>query len=376
MSYDLLMEIETQTGIAARQSLRSPRGLHLAGILAVAYLLVIAYASLQPFSGWWTPPAEIRGFLSAPWPHYITLEDVLINIGAYIPLGFLFARSFMRRIGIPRAVLAAALLTCLTSIAMETGQMFMPARIASNVDVMTNAIGGLIGALAAPLFSPTWPLGIRLGRLRRTWFVYGASADVGLVLLCVWLATQLHPTAQFFGTGNLRATLTLPVWLIHTPPLLLAAEAAVAGFNVLGIGLVVSALTRAGRPRFAAMAALLAAGFAAKALAALAVAKSAGPLAWVTPGIVAGVIVAGLLLYGLARLPRRAQSVLAALSFAAAIVAINVAPDNPYQTVPSQFLVGPTHFLSFSAIVRALSELWPLLAVAYTIAAAVRGDKP
>lgn len=375
MSYDLLMDIETQTGIAARQSLRSPRGLHFAGILAVAYLLVIAYASLQPFRDWWTPPAEIRNFLWAPWPRYITLEDVLVNIGAYVPLGFLFARSFMRRIGIPRAVLAAALLACVTSIAMEAGQMFMPARIASNVDVMTNAIGGLIGALAAPLFSPTRLLGLRLGRVRRAWFVHGASADVGLVLLCVWLATQLHPTAQLFGTGNLRATLQLPVWLIHTPPLLLAAEAAVAAFNVLGIGLVVIALTRAGRPRFAAVAAVLIAGFAAKALAAVAVAKSTGPLAWVTPGVVTGVVVAALLLYGLAKLPRRAQWVLASLSFAAAIFAINVAPDNPYQRVPAQLLAGPTHFLSFSAIVRALSELWPFLAVAYTAAVAC-GPEP
>jgi len=355
--------------------LRSPSGLHLAGILAVAYLLVIAYASLQPFGGWWTPPAEIRNFLSAPWPRYITLEDVVINIGAYVPLGFLFARSFMRKASIPRAVLVAAALACVTSVSMEAGQMFMPARIASNVDVLANGIGGLIGALAAPLFSPTRLIGIRLARLRRTWFVYGAGADIGLVLLCLWLATQLHPTAQLFGTGNLRATFDLPVWIIHTPLLLLAAEAAVAGFNVLGLGLVVIALTRASRPPFGVVATVLAAGFAAKGIAALAVAKSAGPLAWLTPGVAAGVAVAAALLYGLAKLPRRAQWILASASFAAAIAAINVAPNNPYQTVPAQLLVGPTHFLSFSGIVRALSELWPFLAVAYAAAVAFEHPK-
>ena len=59
---------------------------------------------------------------------------------------------------------------------------------------------------------------------------------------------------------------------------------------------------------------------------------------------------------------------------ASAIVAINVAPGNPYQTVPPQLLAGPSHFLSFSGIVRALSELWPFLAVAYT--AAVACDRP
>jgi hypothetical protein len=83
-----------------------------------------------------------------------------------------------------------------------------------------------------------------------------------------------------------------------------------------------------------------------------------------------GIVVAAVLLYGLALLPRRAQWLVAALSFAAAIAAINIAPDNPYQSVPVQLLAGPTHFLSFSGIVRALSELWPFLALAYTAAAA------
>src|SRR5215203_6618731 len=105
-------ELQMQSEIAARESLRSPRGLHLAWILAVAYLLVIAYASLQPFSGWWTPPEEIRHFLTAPWPRYITLVDVLINIFAYVPLGFLLARALLPNLGNARGVFAAAVLAC------------------------------------------------------------------------------------------------------------------------------------------------------------------------------------------------------------------------------------------------------------------------
>src|SRR3982074_1093436 len=104
MSYDLLMESDPdpQAGSEEGHGERPRRGLHLAWILAVAYLLVIGYASLQPFSGWGIPPEEIRHFLTAPWPRYITLEDVLINIGAYVPLGFLFARALLRRLRTPR----------------------------------------------------------------------------------------------------------------------------------------------------------------------------------------------------------------------------------------------------------------------------------
>jgi VanZ family protein len=362
--------LEMQSEVAAREALRAPRSLHLPWVLAVAYLLVIAYASLQPFRGWWTPPEEIRRFLTAPWPRYITLEDVLVNIVAYVPLGFLLARALMQRAKHAQAVLLAALLTCLLSMAMETIQMFMPSRIASNVDVLTNGLGGLIGALAAPLFSPTRLLGLRLARFRRAWFVYGAAADLGLVLLTLWLVTQFHPTAQLFGTGNIRNTFELPVWFIHTPALLFTAEAAIAAFNVLGIGIVIVAVTRDHARKAAALAALLGAAFAAKVYAALAVEKSAGALAWLTPGVALGIVVATVLLYGIARLPQRVQWAVAALSFAAAIVTINLAPGNPYQTVPVQLLAGPTHFLSFSGIVRALSELWPFLALAYTVTAA------
>src|SRR3954469_4562586 len=98
---------------------RAPRGV-LSRILAIAYLVVIAYTSLQPFSGWWIPPEEIRMFLSAPWPRYITLEDVIVNIAAYVPLGFLLARAFMARFSSPRAVFIAAALACLFSVTMET----------------------------------------------------------------------------------------------------------------------------------------------------------------------------------------------------------------------------------------------------------------
>jgi VanZ family protein len=358
----------------SRRRPRAERGV-LARILASAYLVVIAYTSLQPFSGWWIPPPEIRNFLSAPWPRYITLEDVLVNIAAYVPLGFLLARSGMAKLGMRRAVLVAAGLALVTSVVMECIQMFMSARVASNVDVLTNGLGGLIGALAAPLFAPTRGLGMRLERLRQQWFAYGISADVGLVLVCIWLVTQLHPNAQLFATGNLRDTFELPTWMIHTPQLLVATEAAVAGLNLLGVGLVLYALTRDNVPRGLAVAAVLAAGFAGKTLAAFTFAKGAPPLAWVTPGVLIGVLVSAVVLYGLTHLPRRAQWIAAGLSFAAAIVVINIAPENPYQTLPPQLLAGgPTHILSFSGIVRALSELWPFLAVIYTVT--VAGERP
>jgi hypothetical protein len=79
-----------------------------------------------------------------------------------------------------------------------------------------------------------------------------------------------------------------------------------------------------------------------------------------------GLLIGSALLYGAAHLPRLAQLIVAAGCIAAATVAINLAPVNPYHSVPSLLLTrGTSHFLSFSSIVRALSELWPLLAIGY-----------
>jgi VanZ family protein len=356
------------------QKPRAPRGV-LARILAIAYWVVIAYTSLQPFRGWWLPPEEIRAFLLAPWPRYITLEDVLINICAYVPLGFLLTRAYMARFEAASAVLLAAAVAMLTSLSMECIQMFMPTRIASNVDILTNSLGGLIGALASPLFAPSRILGIRLTRLRAQWFVYGISADVGLILVFIWLITQMHPNAQLFGTGNLRDTFALPVWLIHTPQLLVSAEAVIAGLNLLGVGLLVVALTREAMPRGLAVAAVITAALTSKTLIAYFLSKGTAPFAWLTPGVIVGLLVGSVVLYGLTRMPRRVQWIAASLSLAAAVAIINIAPENPYQTVPRQLLAGgATHFLSFSAIVRALSELWPFLAVIYT--AKVAWERP
>src|SRR5581483_668607 len=104
MSYDFGMNQGEETGEARAVSRETQP---LAWILALAYLLVIVYASLQPFSGWRTPPEEIRHFITAPWPAYITLQDVLLNIGAYVPLGFFFAIALLATYGQPRAVLVA-----------------------------------------------------------------------------------------------------------------------------------------------------------------------------------------------------------------------------------------------------------------------------
>src|SRR5688572_9387781 len=125
----------------------------LAIFVALAYTVVIVYASLQPFEGWRVPPQEVLGFLGAPWPHYVTAGDVMLNIVAYLPLGAMLFASLRPGFSPAAAYILATLLAALLSVALEGVQMFLPSRIASNLDVLSNTLGAAIGALGAGLLS-------------------------------------------------------------------------------------------------------------------------------------------------------------------------------------------------------------------------------
>lgn len=346
----------------------APHTVRLAWILALAYLLVIGYASLQPFRDWRWPPPEILHFYSEPWPQFITLQDVTVNFAAYIPLGLLLSIGWSARFGPGWGALAATLAAAALSLAMEVVQIFLPARIASNVDLLANTLGALVGAMAAPLLAPAKPIGGRIQAARSRLFRDGMPADVGLVIVGLWLITQFHPSAQLFGNGALRATLDLPHYLDHTPWLALSGEAAVAMFSLAGVGLMLAALMRDGNRPLPVISAVIGAALALKFVNALAYARTSAPLAWLTPGVLLGLCAGWLLVWAGVRLARPAQLAGAAACIVAATAAINLAPVNPYQSVPPQLLVrGASHFLNFSGIMRALSELWPLLATGFLI---------
>jgi VanZ family protein len=348
----------------------------LALILALAYLLVIVYASLQPLRGWREPPQEMFAFLLAPWPRYITFEDVTFNVAAYAPLGFALTLALRARLTPVAGVVAGTLISALLSVAMECTQMYLPARIASNIDVLANSAGALIGSLAAPLFSTSWIIGGHLIAARDYLFRSGAAIDTGVIIVALWMCAHLNPEAQLFSTGNLRATFDLPVYIFHTPGRLVTAEAAVVFFNLLGIALLVSVLTRAGYRRWVVVAGVIGGAIALKAAVTLTLDEFHHAFTWLTPGVAIGLVLGAALLAALFSLGESWRLVFAAVFFLVAFAAINLAPDNPYFTPLSQLAMGrPSHVLSFLGILRALSDLWPLLALSYLAWARARSGK-
>lgn len=340
--------------------MRSPAS-PLARYLAIAYALLIAYASLHPLTGWRDTGAPPLGFLTAAWPRYYTGFDLAANILAYVPLGFLVVPALQSRLGIAAAALLAVLAGGGLSLALETLQNFLPGRVPSNIDLACNAIGAMIGAAAGMNWGRALIDGGRLHRLRMRLVVGGHAADFGLVLLGLWLLAQLNPELLLFGTGDLRALLELPP-LPYSARRFFVIEAGVAAAGILAAGLVAWSLLR--RPRRVLLVALLLPAFVVKAFAS-ALLVNAGQFAnWITPGNMAGLAAGMIALLMATRLPPLAQRMLAALALLFATALVNLAPENPYLAA-SLAVWQQGHFLNFNGLTKLVSSLWPFAALPY-----------
>ena len=185
--------------------------------LALIYAALIVFASLFPFDGWRTQGMDPLVFLFAKIPPpYWTWFDVNINIAGYAPLGFLLALALLRtgwtRSAVPVAFLAGTLL----SLCMEFTQIYLPRRVPSNMDLVLNSAGTLIGALVAALLEKLGAIA-RWSRFRERWFV--PQARGGLVLLAMWPVALLFPASVPFGLGQMweRLEMALTEWFSDTP---------------------------------------------------------------------------------------------------------------------------------------------------------------
>ena len=331
--------------------------------LAAAYTLLVIYGSLTPFSGWRDTGAPLSAFLFAAWPRYWTVFDLITNVLAYLPLGFIWVPTLQPRHG---RFLAAALATALgigLSLSMETLQNFLPTRVSSNLDFATNSLGALLGALAGARWGAILLDGGRLHALRTRLVGDGAMADAGLVLLALWLVTQLNPEILLFGNGDLRSMLGLlglPAPLPYSAERFSWVEAGVVASNILAVGLLAGCLLRTARLALAA--ALLGGALVVKSFSLMLLMDAASGLSWATPGCTAGLAAGSLLWLAASFLPAAARQALAALSLLLATALVNLAPENPYLAAMLQ-VWQQGHFLNFNGLTRLASVLWPFLAL-------------
>lgn len=332
------------------------------------YALLLAYSGLAPWSGWRDLGIDALAYLTAPVPHYVTRFDLVVNVLAYVPFGALVVLAAYPRLRGVRAVAVALLSGAFLSGAIEAAQTFLPSRISSNLDLLTNTLGALVGsALIAPFAAALIDRG-RLLEWRRRWFEPRTTAV--LIALALWPAAQIYPEPMLFGNGDLRSSLAPIVealggrwWQFDTaqfgPAEFVLAEAFVVASALLATGLTLSAVTRSQAPRYGLLAGLVLASLATKTIAN---AVQFGPeraLAWLTPGVFGGIALAVLSLVGAVGGTRTRQARLAWVALIALLLAVNTVPENPYHLAQMQeWRQG--RLLNFNALAGWLSALWPL----------------
>ncbi len=353
---------ETSSLATERQSY--VRGSKLVRYLSVAYLLLVAYTSLYPFIDWRAPNNEVRAFLSADWPHFLTWSDVVLNALAYLPVGALLALILLPYLHRVFAAALAALLAAGLSLGFEYAQIYLPARIPSNVDLLCNAAGAAVGALLAAWLGRRWVLSGEIRRVRERWFAGGAAVDFGFLLLALWLITQINAEIWLFGNGDVRHLLPNAPAVAYSAHTYLLLEAGVAALNFAGVMLMLSAISRSLKATLVSGATLLAMALALKSLASAALFVSGNPGLWFTPGSTAGLGIGAAIWLALAALPRPLQAAAAASCLALGMALVNAAPENPYLVATLQ-VWQHGHYAAVNGLTRALSSAWSYAAIAY-----------
>jgi VanZ family protein len=360
--------------------------------LSLAYVALIVYASLSPFVGWHDQGISPWAFLTSPWPKYWTGFDVAANMLGYVPLGVLLALSFLRRGALPfvpkanwAAVLVATAVASTLSLAMEALQTYLPMRVPSNVDLLLNMGGALLGAVLAAGLEMAGAVD-HWSRFRVRWFVDQARG--ALVLLALWPFALLFPASVPLGLGQVMERLeeALAEWLQDTPflewlpvrevelqPLVPGIEMLCVALGVLVPSLLGYSIMRtAGRRAAFAMLVVLAGA----AVTALSAALSWGPThawAWITLPVRLGFGLGLLMALLVLPVPRRGCAALILLALVLHLSLLNQAPASAYFAHTLQTW-EQGRFIRFNGLAQWLGWLWPYATLGYVLLRISRRD--
>ena len=342
-----------------------PRGTRLAAYLGATWATVIVFASLYPFSGWTDPGIATLSFLTKPMPRHVLWGDFLINLAAYLPLGFFASMAFhSRRIS---DFFFAIILCSLLSLSMESIQMYLPARVASNMDWFANSTGSAAGALFAMRARGFALVDSRLVKWRDDWIAPGAAGDAGIALVTLWLFTQTNPSLPLMGSwildeGQLLQRLFIP----HTFSL---REAASVALNLLSFGLVVSLMLNAAKEKLMPLVLMLLVAILIKSAMAGFLLKPGVFFAWASQEALAGVGSGLFLISSLKRKSPKTRVIIAAAAIIAQIAFTTFTPNIASPT-SELFLFNWRYgqLFTLSGATSFIARLWPYLALAYLAA--------
>ncbi len=375
----LLLVNEAVNNVLANPAHQPPSSRSAAGRGALLlYALVLVYASLNPFVGWYWPEV-ITLFV---WPKHITSFDVVINVIAYLPLGVMLASMLRRRLiraqrrhPLLMAWLMTLLLAGIFSATMEFIQAFLPTRVSSPLDLLTNACGALVGATAVLL-----PPGRRMIAMFELWrmrqFAHERETDWGIVLLIVWYLAQLNPAIPFFEAGFVtNATEEISTALSYDPFVLLPQALGIA-LNVTAFALLISILLHPKKRVLPNVVFMITIGLVAKLAMATLLLKAPLLAKSLSPATVIGVIAGIMFFTCFMRLTYRWRAFWATLivfagGFLTKISSVYTALDETLKL----FSWSYGQLGNFASLTRWLNEIWPLMAMLLSALIFLRDSK-
>ncbi|HWN30802.1 MAG TPA: hypothetical protein VNN78_05475, partial [Burkholderiales bacterium] len=245
------------------------------------------------------------------------------------------------------------------SLAIEAVQMYLPTRTSSTLDVLTNGLGGLIGALFAARQDVRKLIVIHLADFRDRWFIPGNLGDLGLVLLGLWFISQLNPSLQFLGIVPFSDSSALARGFSMLGSLSVMC-------NLIGVGLLSMLLLRSAKAAVAVTLALVLAASLIKLVAAAVLLKPEALLQWLTAESVIGI---GYGLFAVAAallLSRRGVVLLSTFTLVIGIIISHLHPNDAHSAPALRlFSWHYGHLLNFTGLARIVAELWPFLVLAY-----------
>ena len=361
---------------APRHSRWDAGGSRTVRIGLLCYLVLVIYASCYPWAGWRTTGLAPWDYLFEGLPRYWTTFDLITNIAGYVPLGALLVFALYPRVAGAIAVLCAVAAGVLLALLLECIQSYLPSRVPSILDLITNTAGVLMGALAGQRLSVPVLRQSRLRALKSDWF--GARSSAGLIVIALWPLAQIYPQPYLFGHGLWLPTLStmLSDWFdtpVDIGKLLwrdisldiehfLLAEIVVTALGMTAAVLTLLCQTRRQAPRLLLAMGLLLTATITKALAHAVLFSPSDAFAWLTPSAVSGLLVGAVMLAGLSFAPVAAQRRAAIVALMICLLLLNVLPSNPYfLSTLSEWVQGK--FLNFNGAAQFLSLFWPAFAL-------------
>jgi VanZ family protein len=331
--------------------------------LTLGYTLFIVYGSLSPFSGWRDQGLNFAEVLRSPFQLTYTSFDALINLLSYLPFGLLLSLALRKHFEARVSVVLGLFAGMALSASMEYLQMYLPTRTSSNMDLLSNSAGTLIGALmAVSVISWTW-LFSNLTRWRSNLFLPGHGMDFGQALLALWMFGQINPSLPMLGNVFISEAVHQPFATLPPAPFN-GWECIAVTLNLLMLGALMLTLLRNPRNIFTMLLVILSIVALAKFITAALLLKSWALLLWINSEAVLGILLGILLLLAASWLPRGATFGFGTAAAVCYFAIVNfVFDDNTPSAAMSIYHWHYGHLLNYNGLAQTIILVFPLLLI-------------